>query len=368
MKRSLRTVILILAALAVMSLVLVGLIFLLAGDQLLEFGRTVVLRATLALREDELNSSVGDDPSPIRFTVHSGDNASTIASRLEEQGFVEDSGLFADYVQFKELDVELEAGTYFLNKTMNIKQIAVALTDSSLSQIELTIFPGERMEQVAERIDESPLFAFSGADFLLLVGKGAEIDAGFAGRMGIPRGASLEGFLFPDTYSLPPETNPLMLRDILLEAFESTVSDALRTQTSEQGYSLYEMVTLASIIEREAIFEEEHARISSVYRNRLEAENGDWRLQADPTVQYAIGAAGNWWPHLTTADYDVVISDYNTYITYGLPPGPIASPGLSAITAAINPENTGYFFFRADCRRDGYHDFSETFNEHLYKC
>jgi UPF0755 protein len=281
---------------------------------------------------------------------------------------VVDSGLFADYVQFKELDVELEAGTYFLNTTMNIKQIAVVLTDSSLSQIELTVFPGDRMEQIAERIDESPFFDFSGTDFLILVGKGAEIDPGFANHMGIPIGASLEGFLYPDTYSLPPEVTPTMLRDILLEAFESAISEDLRAQASEQGYSVYEMVTLASIIEREAIHEDEHARISSVYRNRLEAETGDWRLQADPTVQYAIGESGNWWPHISTEDYRVIISDYNTYINDGLPPGPIANPGLSAVTAAINPEKTGYFFFRADCRSDGYHDFSETFNEHLYKC
>ena len=345
MKRSPRTIILILAALAVMTVVFFGLIFLLAGDQLLEFGRTIVLRATLALREDDLNNPVGNDPSPIRFTVHSGDNASTIASRLEEQGFVVDARLFADYVQFKELDVELEAGTYFLNTTMNIKQIAIALTDSGLSQIELTIFPGERMEQVAERIDESLYFDFSGADFLILVGKGADIDPGFSNRTGIPSGVSLEGFLFPDTYSLPPEVTPEMLRDILLEAFESSVTFDLRAQASEQGYSLYEMVTLASIIEREAIHKEEHARISSVYRNRLEAETGDWRLQADPTVQYAIGASGDWWPHISTADYREIISDYNTYITYGLPPGPIANPSISALMAAINPEKTAYFFF-----------------------
>ena len=136
---------------------------------------------------------------------------------------------------------------------------------------------------------------------------------------------------------------------------------------NEQGYSVYEIVSLASIVEREAIHDDEQRMIASVYRNRLESDEL-WRLQADPTVQYPIGESGNWWPHISFEDYNGVISDYNTYINYGLPPGPIATPSLAAIEAAINPTSSSYFFFRADCRSDGYHDFSETFEEHVNKC
>jgi cell division protein YceG involved in septum cleavage len=100
--------------------------------------------------QDELSTPMGDDATPIRFTIQSGDNASTIAYRLQEQGFITDADLFTDYVQYHEMDVQLEAGTYFLNTTMNIKQIAVRLIDSSLSQIEFTILPGQRIESCCQ--------------------------------------------------------------------------------------------------------------------------------------------------------------------------------------------------------------------------
>ena len=366
MKISPKVVGVILLGLTFSALVFCGLTYLLIGDQLIDLGKTTLLSISLSLHKDELNAPIGDDPTPRRFTIYSGDNAVTIGQRLEEDGFITDAGLFVDYAQLKKLDVELEAGTYFLNATMNIKQIAFALTDSRFSQIEFTIIPGQRLEEVAESIDANPLFNFSGADFLLVVGRGSPIAALFAQEMGIPAGASLEGFLYPDTYSLPPEVDPAMLRDILLEGFDNAVTEELRAQATEQGYTMYQMVTLASIVEREAIHEDEQSLIASVYRNRLETEG--WRLEADPTVQYALGAAGDWWPHISYSDYQGVISDYNTYVNYGFPPGPIANPGLSAIQAAINPATSNYYFFRADCRADGYHDFSETFDEHANRC
>ena len=366
MERSPKNIAVLLTGCGLITIVFFGLVFLLLGDPLADSARTAFLRMSLSFREDDLNISVGNDPDPRRFTVHGGDTASAIANRLEEQSFIHDADLFADYAQYKGLDVELEAGTYFLNDTMTIKDIAIALTDSSLSQIEFTVLPGQRIEQIAENIDANILFDFSGVDFLAIVGKGAEIDPDFAWRMGIPLGSSLEGFLFPDTYSLPPEVTPLMLRDILLTGFNNVIVEQYRLDAAAQGYSIYEMVTLASIIEREAVYEEEYATIASVYRNRLETEG--WRLDADPTVQYPLGESGNWWPRIVYEDYQSVISDYNTYLNFGLPPGPIANPGFSTIVAAINPATSSYFFFRGDCRGDGYHDFSETFEEHLSRC
>jgi UPF0755 protein len=362
MDRSCRSIALLLAGLAGAALVFVILLFLLAGDQLTDFARETVLRITLVSRQNDLRIPIGSDPTPIRFTVDPGDTARFIGQRLEDQVLITDAELFADYVQLEDLDGELEAGTYFLNTTMNIKEIAAALTDSSLSQIVFTIIPGQRIEEVAASIDNNLFFAFSGQDFLNVTGRGADINPTFADKMGLPFGASVEGFLLPDTYSLPPETTPLMLRNILLDSFEVAASELSIVRAAEQGLSMYEVVTLASIVERETIHNDEMPLVAGVYRNRIDS---GWRLEADPTVQYPLGTTGNWWPQITRANYQDVISDYNTYRVDGLPPGPIANPSLSAIEAVINPEPSDFFFFRADCRTDGYHEFARTFEEHV---
>ena len=152
---------------------------------------------------------------------------------------------------------------------------------------------------MAQLIDGNRLFTFAGDRFLTLVAAGAAPPADFAAWAGIPSGASLEGFMFPDTYQLPPEISAEGLRELLLRSFRERVGDDLRREALEQGLTLHQVVTLASIVEREAVWRDEHALIASVYRNRL---NIDMALEADPTVQYGIqGARGSWWPQITRA-------------------------------------------------------------------
>jgi UPF0755 protein len=354
------------ASLAVMLAILCGLTYMLAGDEIIDYAKKLVLQISLVTREDDLNATMENNNTANRFTIYPGDTALIIGQRLVEEGYISDAELFADYVQFEELDVKLEVGTYFLDGTLNIKQVAVLLTDSSLSQLHFTIIPGQRLEQIAESIDADPDFGFSGADFMAVVGPGVVMDTAFIARTGWQPGKSLEGFMYPDTYFLQADITAQQLRDMLIAAFNLNVNDDLRNQAINRGYSLYEMVNLAAIVEREAREPSERPLIAGVYLNRLETEG--WRLDADPTVQYPIGQAGNWWPILTRANYQNVISDYNTYRNGGLPPGPVANPSLSSIMAAINPEVSDYFFFRADCRNDGFHDFSLTFEEHANRC
>ena len=274
-----------------------------------------------------------------------------------------DTQLFLDFARVESLDRRFEAGTYFLAPAQSVAEIALTLTDSSASYIPFRILEGSRLEEVAEWIDGNAYFAFAGADFLPLVTADAPIPAEFAAWAGIPLGASLEGFLFPDTYQLPPDVSPAGLRDILLSTFRERVGDQLRGAALAQGLSLRDVVTLASIVEREAVWPDEHAMIASVYRNRLAI---GMRLEADPTVQYGLhGQRGRWWPNITRADYSQVNSPYNTYLRGGLPPGPIASPGLSAIQAVITPADSPYLYFRAACDNSHYHNFAITFEEHL---
>jgi UPF0755 protein len=147
----------------------------------------------------------------------------------------------------------------------------------------------------------------------------------------------------------------------LLSTFDARVRARSRADAAEQGLGLYELVTLASIVEREAVLPEERPVIAGVFRNRLQAS---WTLDACPTVQYGMGDPDAWWPALTTADL-AFDSPYNTYENEGLPPAPICSPGLASIQAAARPANTEYYFFLVDCtEEDGSHLFAETEAEH----
>lgn len=337
-----------------------GFLFIVSGGDVVGLLRESSLRLALLGREDELNAPAGTDATPQRFNVALGDSTAAIAARLAEAGLINDAELFITYTRLQGLDRQLEAGVYFLNPTLAIPDIALRLTDASSSHIPFLLLEGARMEEIAAQIDANGLFNFDGAAFLEAL---SQPPPDFAEWVGLPLGASLEGFLFPDRYQLPPETTPEALREALLDHFERYVGVQRAQQAAAQGLTLYEVVTLASIVEREAVWNDEKPLIASVYLNRLDA---GMRLQADPTVQYGLdGSRGRWWPQIAIADYQSVQSPYNTYLVNGLPPGPIASPSLAAIDAVLNPEASDYFFFRARCDGSNYHNFAEDFDAHL---
>ncbi|MCY3978087.1 MAG: endolytic transglycosylase MltG [Chloroflexi bacterium] len=334
-----------------------------AGGQLQDKLQSFILGAQLSGRASELDAPFGTDAKPMRFHIPAGAGAGAIAAALGEARLIRDTSLFVDFARLEGYDRRFEAGVYFLNQTQSIRQIALLLTDSSKSFIPFRSVEGARIEELAELVDLNGLFGFTSAEFLLLVDEGAFIAADLAAWANIPPGASLEGFMFPDTYQLPPDITAEGLRDVLLRTFRDRVGDSLRDEATAQGLTLYEAVTLASIIERESVWRDEQPMIASVYRNRLLI---GMKLEADPTVQYGIqGTRESWWPQITRADYREVQSPYNTYLIGGLPPGPIASPGLSAIQAAIYPAESGYYFFRAACDNSHYHNFAVTFEEHV---
>jgi UPF0755 protein len=174
-----------------------------------------------------------------------------------------------------------------------------------------------------------------------------------------------EGYLFPGSYPVSRQISSEELIDLLYESFLSSVSPEMETQINGQGLTLHEAVILASIIEREAVIDEEMPLIASVFLNRL---NVGLNLAADPTVQYALGynpAQGTWWTNPLTLDDLKLPSSYNTYENPGLPPGPICSPSMQALQAVAEPAQTNFLYFRAACDGSGLHTFAETFEEHL---
>lgn len=363
MERLLKTAVIGAALLLVAAVIAGGALFVISGGQPVDYVQKALIRLSLSGRQAELNRPYSADTAPQRFTVSMGDTPRLIAQNLVSASLITDADLFVDYVRLNDLDTQLEAGVFFLNRAQTPAQIAVALTDSASSQFPFRILEGWRIEEVAEAVEQArAYFGFGAAEFLGVVGAGAPIDSTFAAQMGIPPGASLEGFLYPDTYQIPAQVTPEMLRDILLQTFTTTVGGQVLTDAAAQGFTPYQIVTLAAIVQREAVHPDEHPMIASVYRNRLAMP---MRLEADPTVQYPLGAPGNWWPRITAANYQDVVSPYNTYLNDGLPPGPIANPSVSAIRAAVYPAQSDFYYFRADCRSDGYHDFARTFDEHL---
>ncbi len=217
----------------------------------------------------------------------------------------------------------------------------------------IEVKPGWRLEQIADAINSTPV-AFTGADFMAVTGRSSAIPPrDFLSS--VPAGSGLEGFMFPGTYTLQNDTTAEAFRNMMLDAFGANASGLVAP-----GYTLYQTVILASIIQREVNMPSEQPTVSSVFHNRLAAGKG---LGATVTLMYGLGTSGNWWPHICCGMTDIDIP-YNTNLHAGLTPTPISSPGLTALQAAANPAQTGYMYFTSRCDGAGI-AYSVTYEEHL---
>ncbi len=314
----------------------------------------------LQLHRAELDAPASNSPEEVAFTVEPGESPQSIAERLESLGLVSSAKLFYAYVRYHGLGQSLEAGDYTLRRDMTIPEVVAALQHGSVKEVEITIPEGWRMEQVAEFLEQKGVMS---ADAFLAAARSGVWDERYDFLKDKPDDASLEGYLFPDTYRLPVPASPEDLIGRMLDNFGRKVTPQMRQRAVEMGFTLHEVVILASIVEREAVIPEERPIIASVYLNRL--KKGMY-LQADPTVQYAKGydpVTKRWWAPMTIEEMSSVQSPYNTFLNPGLPPGPICSPGLDSIKAVLYPADTDYLFFFS--RGDGTHVFAKTYEEHL---
>ncbi|HET9910365.1 MAG TPA: endolytic transglycosylase MltG [Anaerolineales bacterium] len=297
------------------------------------------------------------------FTVEPGESVNSVANRLEGEGLIRDAESFRSYLIYSGLDTSVQAGEYKLSTAMSALDVAHELQDATPEEITFVVLPGWRVEEIANSLATSGL-QITYDQFL----EGAKVPSQeFDFLAG---GSSVEGFLYPDAYIFPRTTSSAgEMIDRMVRNFAAHLTLDLTNGFDRQGLTIYQAVTLASMVEREAVQEEEQALIASVYLNRL---NIGMKLDADPTVQYAIGynfLQQTWWTNpLSLLDLEVN-SVYNTYRYEGLPPTPIANPSLGALRAVAFPEETTYYYFRAKCDGSGSHEFSETFDEHLqYEC
>jgi UPF0755 protein len=326
------------------------------------------LQTYLAAQAEQLQGPVGVGNTPIPFTITPGQTANEIVLNLTAVGLVTNPELLLNYLHYFGLDSHLEAGDFLLDPTWPLPELAAALTDARAREITLRFIEGWRLEEMADSLRQLQPANINADEFQAIAQRQAPFDLSrYDFLSSLPPDATLEGYLFPDTYRIPLDADAAYLVDLMLTNFGSQVTPQMRQAYGVQGLSLREAVTLASIVQREAVIAEERPLIAGVFLNRLRT---DTLLQADPTVQYALGYqpdSQTWWKTPLFLDDLQFDSPYNTYRYAGLPHGPIANPSFSSLQAAANPTQTDFIFFVASCdgMAPGSHVFSVTYEEHL---
>lgn len=299
-----------------------------------------------------LHRSQGTATRPETFHVVAGDTVTSVADRLQQRGYIDNTLLFRLDAKLHDLSAKLKAGDYRLQPGMSIDSAVVALTVYHAKTMSVTVPEGFRLEQIAAALDRKGL---DGAAFLSEARHPTFSSSILASK---PAGASLQGFLFPNTYDVSPHFGGKSFARLMVDALDKAFTPAMRQTARVEGLSVFKVLTLASIVEREAKVESERPIIASVYLNRLKI---GMPLQADPTVQYVVGTSSDWWPMLSTEQLKIQ-NPYNTYVNKGLPPGPIANPGLASIQAVLHPaQHSHYLFFVA--KGHGHHAFAVTYQQ-----
>lgn len=343
--------------------------------RLLPLAVLFVSLATLAVVVWAIASTPGsvlnEEPPPIArptprstevalVSVLEGESAKDVGDNLEKEGVIQSASLFRIMVSLMAIEDELVAGDYEFDRGLTTLETIGRIRNGITLPLAVTVPEGLRAEEIGLLLEEEDVVSAEEFGEALATG---DYDFDFLDQ--IPAGRGLEGYLFPATYGFSRTVTAEVVVHDMLAAFEEKVAGPLGSQIAASGLTLHQAVTLASIVEREAALPEERPIIASVFLNRLSL---GLPLQADPTVQYAVALDpesvrlhGYWKSDLTEEDLEVN-SVYNTYLVTGLPPGPIANPGLDSIRAALRPTRTNYLFFVA--KDDGSHVFAETLEEH----
>lgn len=273
-------------------------------------------------------------------SISEGDNAYQISRSLMDAGLIRSRYPFLIWIKVRNAGLKLQIGRYRMSDGRSAFWIVDDMIRGRVMKMKLTIPEGYAHWQIAERLNE--LKICDGDEFKKIV-----------------TAKKLEGFLFPATYEMTNGLAPATVANILVTRFNQRWTPDIENRARDVGMTKLQVVTMASIVEREVRVREELPLVAAVYLNRIRQH---MRLQADPTVQYAFGY---WKTRLTYDDYYNTKSPYNTYLIDGYPPGPICSPGFDAIKAVLWPAETDALYFVA--QGDGRHTFSKTYREHTNK-
>ena len=282
--------------------------------------------------------------------IPTGSGTASMGRRLAEMGVVRSASAFRFAVWMRGAGRRLQAGEYRFDRPMTPSEVVDKIARGDVFVRAITFREGLTVREMAA-LYESEGFG-TAADFLA-ASKNAQLITDTD-----PAARDLEGYLFPDTYTLQRRTTAEQLVERMVSRFKKALTDDVRQQAAARGLNVRQLVTLASLVEKETGKPEERTVVAGVYSNRLRIGMG---LQCDPTVIYALMLAGRYDGNIRKGDLQID-SPYNTYRYAGLPPGPIAAPGAASLAAAANPADVPYLYFVS--RGDGSHVFAETLDEH----
>lgn len=320
----------------------------------------LVIAIGISIALGQLNKPLNkNDNTMVSVVIPEGSSTDDIANILVDSGVIKNANNYKIISRIWRYDGKYLAGRYMVSPSMTSNEIAKTLIQGSNDLKSFTIPEGLTIKQTARKLADDGIVDYK--TFLETLEKG---DFSFDFLKNAQSGKDhLEGFLFPNTYSIEEGADSEQIITTMLNQFDIVFTDEYKSRAKELGYSEYEIVIIASLIEREAMLEEERPLVASVIYNRLE---NDMKLQFCSSVQYLLGTNK---PILSIADTEIE-SPYNTYMNEGLPPGPICSPGEASIKAALYPEKTDYMYFVLSEKLDGSQNFSkdeETFLENTEK-
>lgn len=303
--------------------------------------------------------------APVVFTISPGESVTDVAENLEKAGIIDSALLFRIQMRARPED-SLKAGSFQVEPGMSTDDLITLLSTAPLEiGLRFQVIEGMRLEEMAEKLSAEGIIDKDRFLQLTQTPEGATIGGEFVAQSGKPAELGLEGYLFPDTYEIKRSEgdNSEGVIKVMIETMNARITPEMRQTLEERGRSIHQMLTVASIVQREGVVKEELPRIAAVFWNRVDQ---GMSLGADPTTQYAVAQSPTWWPNLDEigVDPNSVDHPFNTYRVVGLPPGPICSPSLAAIEAAVNPEETNYLYFVARKNGGGTHVFAETLEEH----
>ncbi|MCL5093881.1 MAG: endolytic transglycosylase MltG [Patescibacteria group bacterium] len=315
------------------------------------FGAVVLSSVSLFVFSRNLKQPASRKDEVVVFEIKSGQGVREITKSLEEKSLLKHPTTFLIYLKYAGLNSKIKAGVYSLNKNMNILQVAEALTQGKVSTSRITIPEGWKISEIADYLEKNQVVSKN--DFL----KAANGNYLYDFLKDKPVDASLEGYLFPDTYFLSANPSGQTIVEKMLDNFNKKFNQELRDKAASKGYTVHEVLTIASVLEKEVRTDSDRAIVAGILYKRMA---NDMLLEVDSTINFITGKND---PQASEEDL-LIDSPYNTYKYKGLPPGPIGNPGLSAIQAALNPVETDYWYYlnRQDTKET---IFSRTFEEHL---
>ncbi|MCI0585050.1 MAG: endolytic transglycosylase MltG [Chloroflexi bacterium] len=341
-----------------------------------------------------LDAPAGTDPAEVVFEVQAGETPATLAPRLHDEGFVLSERAFLFLAIQEDLGDHLQAGLFILRHDMTPAEVVTALVEARVvvTTVDVTFREGLRIEQITAKLQTvtSGVDAQAFYDLATAPTPALLADYPWLATAGLPEGATLEGFLYPATYTLVTSasggpqkvTTAEALVRMMLDKFHAAVGDARLAVPEERGLTFYQALALASIVEREAILDDERPLIAGVYQNRIDGlGEANGIMNADPTVLYAVDTMrlrelpfADWQSYffwgipdgdLKSITLSEDLAGYQTYQVRGLIPGPICTPTVTSLDAALTPDTaTGFLYFLAVPDGDGAHVFSKTLAEH----